>query len=96
MLTYHHEKTKTVAAQSHADVHVLSSAVDGAALVEQILDGDIARQDDQDLCAQDEAVDGPVLLSPLLELQVSISSRHLWKAASATVCAQSHRILVFT
>lgn len=40
--------------------------------IQQVLDGLVRRQDDEDLGAEDERVDGAVLLGPFLELQVAL------------------------
>ena len=75
--THHHQESKVSAAQRLPNVHLLPVRVPATPSIQQLLHCYIARQDDECLCAEDQAVHWAILSSPLLELQMGISRGHL-------------------
>lgn len=74
---YHHQNAEVTRAESLANVHLLPVGVHARLLVEQILDGLVAGEDDQNLGTENQAVDGAIFTSPLLKLKMGILRGHL-------------------
>lgn len=83
-MTNHHEKSETTATKNLPNVHFLSVRVESTLLIEQIFDSLSAGQDNERLSAQNETVNGPILVCPLTELQMGVLRGHLILSATAS------------
>lgn len=72
MFAYHHQHTKTPAAQSLPDIHILPMRIDTAASVQELFNGVLTRDHNYAFGTQHETVDGAVFAGPFLELKMGI------------------------